>query len=127
MFLKYLIICSHVYCYSNKSLPPPPSTPKPHKHYYFLSIRCLNMNLHLSKQARKGLLQVEFMQQTCEYYVQAKRIFWKLGSPRFRWVLHTSMHLIHPTQQNLELLCILGGGSSSLLDIGTSVKTSKSI
>ena len=68
------------------------------------------MNLHLSKQARKGLLQVEFMQQTCEYYVQAKRIFWKLGSPRFRWVLHTSMHLIHPTQQNLELLCILGGG-----------------
>jgi hypothetical protein len=24
MFLKYPIICSHVYCYSNKALPPPP-------------------------------------------------------------------------------------------------------
>jgi hypothetical protein len=23
MFLKYPIICSHVYCYSNKALPPP--------------------------------------------------------------------------------------------------------
>ena len=25
MFLKHPIICSHVYCYSNKALPPPKS------------------------------------------------------------------------------------------------------
>ena len=36
MFLKYHIICSHVYCYSNRSITPPPGLRPIIKYTYFL-------------------------------------------------------------------------------------------